>query len=145
MMLEAGFKRWVDSTDTNILVCWDLGHIWLADIYDNIEKRPHGAHMLIGSCNRRCGVERSRYLNSSWSPEGSKNTYRYPPGYSPKAYMEGNPFFMSAEHRGAIRREIARRAKEESDAAKVRAAKPRRSRPGHATVHPIDVKFQNGA
>lgn len=46
-MLEPGFKRWIAGADTIILVCWDLGHIWLADIYDNIENRPHGAHMLV--------------------------------------------------------------------------------------------------
>jgi hypothetical protein len=113
-MLESGFRKWIASTDTTVLVCWDLGHIWLADIYDNIEKRPHGAHMLIGSCDRGCGVERARYLNSSWSPDGSKNSYKYPRGYSPKEYMEGNPFFMSAEHRGAIRKEIARRSREDA-------------------------------
>jgi hypothetical protein len=33
--------------------------------------------------------------------------------------MEGNPFFMSAEHRAAIRRELARRAKEDSQSADV--------------------------
>jgi hypothetical protein len=109
-MLEPGFKKWIRDTDTVILVCWDLGHIWDADIYDSIEKRPHGAHLLIGTCDRGCGVERSRYLTSSWSIDSSHNTYRYPHNYSPRGLV-GTGFFMDREHRSAIRREIARRYK----------------------------------
>jgi hypothetical protein len=112
-MLEPGFRKWISATDTIILACWDLGHIWDAELYDSIERRPHGAHMMIGSCKRGCGVVRARYLNSSWSPDSSHNSYKYPPRYSPRDYMHGNPFFMSAEHRGAIRRELARRARED--------------------------------
>lgn len=108
-MLEPEFKKWVRDTDTVILVCWDLGHIWDADIYDSIEKRPHGAHLLVGSCDRGCGVVRARFLTSSWQPDAAKNSYKYPRGYSPRGLMKDSPFFMSWEHRAAIRREIARR------------------------------------
>jgi hypothetical protein len=107
-MLEPGFRQWLKDTDTVTLVCWDLGHIWDADIYDSIEKRPHGAHLLTGSCDRGCGVERSRYLTSTWSPDAAKNSYRYPRGYSPRGIV-GVGFFMDAQHRAAIRKEIARR------------------------------------
>lgn len=109
-MIEPAFKKWLAESDTVILVCWDLGHIWDADIYNSIEKQPHGAHRLIGTCDRGCGVERSRYLTSSWSPEPNKNLYRYPKGYSPRGIV-GTGFFMDAQHRAAIRREIARRYK----------------------------------
>jgi hypothetical protein len=119
-MLEPCFQKWITATDTVVLVCWDLGHIWDAEIYDNIEKRPHGAHLLLGSCMRGCGVSRARYLNSSWQPDPSKNSYKYPRGYSPKSFIEGNPFFMSWEHRAAIRRELARRAKESATLEKAR-------------------------
>jgi len=140
-MLETGFKRWLAEADTVVLVCWDLGHIWDGDIYDNIEKRPHGAHLLLGSCMRGCGVSRARYLTSSWRPDPSKNSYRYPRNYSPKTFVQPakgqdfNPFFMTWEHRAAIRKEIARRAKEEAthDAA-------RKAGRG-ATVHNITTKF----
>ena len=140
-MLEPGFKKWIDATDTVVLVCWDLGHIWDAEIYDNIEKRPHGAHLLLGSCMRGCGVSRARYLNSSWQPDPSKNSYKYPRGYSPKSFIQGvkgeayNPFFMSWEHRAAIRRELARRAKEAATLDKARSIS------GGATVHNISTKF----
>lgn len=116
-MLEAGFKKWLASTDTVILVCWDLGHIWDADIYDTID-RVHGAYVMTGSCQRRCGVVRTRYLASDFSPDSNKNSYRYPHGYSPKGFIthpkgqEYHPFFMSWEHRAAIRRELAGRAQE---------------------------------
>jgi hypothetical protein len=113
-MLEPQFKKWVGEVDTVILVCWDLGHIWNADLYDNIEKRPHGAHLLVGSCDRGCGVVRARYLTSSWTPDAARNSYKYPRNYSPKGLMGESGFFMSREHRGAIRREIARRAKEDA-------------------------------
>jgi hypothetical protein len=112
-MLEPQFRKWVGEVDTVILVCWDLGHIWNADLYDNIEKRPHGAHLLVGSCDRGCGVVRARYLTSSWTPDAAKNSYKYPRNYSPKGLIESG-FFMSREHRGAIRKEIARRAKEDA-------------------------------
>jgi len=134
-MLEPGFKKWIAATDTIILVCWDLGHIWDADIYDNIEKRPHGAHLLIGTCERGCGVVRARYLNSSWQPDPSKTSYKYPKGYSPRTYVGDVPFFMSWEHRAAVRRELARRAKEQATFDKARTLK------GGATVHPIATKF----
>jgi|SRR5215469_7377862 len=117
-MLEPGFTKWIHSTDTVILVCWDLGHVWDAELYDNIERRPHGAHLLIGSCKRGCGVVRARYLTSSWRPDPNRNSYKYPRGYSPKEYIYGvkgeaySPFFMSWEHKAAIRRELARRARE---------------------------------
>jgi hypothetical protein len=110
-MLEAGFKRWVKDTDTVVLVCWDLGHIWTEDLYDNIE-RVHGAYLMSGICQRGCGVQRTRYMTSSWSPDPSHNTYKYPRGYSPKLHMAGSPFFMSREHRAYIRREIAGRHRE---------------------------------
>lgn len=135
-MIERQFQKWINSTDTVILACWDLGHIWEFDLYDSIEKRPHGAHMLIGSCQRGCGVVRARYLTSSWSPDSSKNSYKYPRGYSPKDFMEGNPFFMSAEHRAAIRRELARRSQEGKK--KFRSTTVRTSR-GETNV--IEAKF----
>jgi hypothetical protein len=113
-MLEPGFKKWIADTDTIILVCWDLGHIWDADLYDSIERIRHGSFAMAGSCRRRCGVVRTRVLTSSYSLDSSKNSYKYPRGYSPRDYMKGNPFFMSAEHRAAIRRELARRSKEDS-------------------------------
>jgi len=116
-MLEPGFTKWVHAADTIVLACWDLGHVWDAELYDNIERRPHGAHLLIGSCKRGCGVVRARYLTSSWAPDPNRNSYKYPRGYSPKEYMEGNPFFMSAVHRAAIRKELARRAREDARAA----------------------------
>jgi len=137
-MLEPGFKKWIAKTDTVILVCWDLGHIWSADLYGHLEKRSHGAHSMLGPCQRGCGVVRARYLTSSWSPDPSKNSYKYPRGYSPREYMEGNPFFMSAEHRAAIRRELSRRAKNEGwvemEAAGV-------THPTTATVHDITARF----
>lgn len=118
-MIEQGFKKWLVETDTVILVCWDLGHVWDADLYDRIERRPHGAHMMTGHCYRGCGVERARYLNSSWAPDAGKNTYKYPRGYSPRSFVQG-PFFMSWEHKAAIRKELAKRAR--TDAAEFHAA-----------------------
>jgi hypothetical protein len=112
-MLEPGFKKWIGRTDTIILVCWDLGHIWDAELYDHIERIRHGSFSMTGSCQRRCGVVRTRVMTSSYSLDSGKNSYKYPRGYSPREYMEGNPFFMSAEHRAAIRRELARRSKED--------------------------------
>jgi hypothetical protein len=112
-MLEPAFKKWVSEVDTVVLVCWDLGHIWNSDLYDSIEKRPLGAHMLVGSCDRGCGVVRARYLSSSWRPDSAKNSYKYPRNYSPKGLID-SPFFMSWEHRAAIRKEIARRFRTEA-------------------------------
>jgi hypothetical protein len=139
-MLEPAFRRWVGEVDTVILVCWDLGHIWSADLYDNVEKRPHGAHLLVGSCQRHCGVVRARYLTSSWSPDATKNTYKYPRNYSPKGLPEfaKSGFFMSAEHRAAIRREIARRADE--DKGQGRTRKVRTSR-GTTNVVSAEARF----
>lgn len=116
-MLEPGFKRWLTDTDTIILVCWDLGHVWDADLYDSIERIRHGSFAMTGSCERGCGVVRTRVMTSSWTLDSSKNSYKYPRGYSPKDVInakgrEWSPFFMSAEHRAAIRRELNRRANE---------------------------------
>lgn len=126
-MMEPEFKKWVGSVDTVTLVCWDLGHIWDADIYDSIERVSHGAHLLHGQCERevddiRCEVKRARYLTSTWSPDPNRNIYTYPRGYSPRGMMHGEAFFMDAEHRAAIRKEIARRAAE-TKAERARAAK----------------------
>jgi hypothetical protein len=112
-MLEPGFRKWIERTDTVVLVCWDLGHIWDADLYDSIERIRHGSFAMTGRCQRGCDVVRTRVMTSSYSLDSGKNSYRYPRGYSPRDFMEGNPFFMSAEHRAAIRRELARRAKED--------------------------------
>jgi len=131
-MLEHGFKKWIQKTDTVILVCWDLGHIWSAELYGHLERRPHGAHVMLGPCQRGCGVVRARYLTSSWSPDSSKNSYKYPHHYSPREYMEGNPFFMSAEHRAAIRRELSRRIKAEGNQEVLDTG---------ASVHDITARF----
>jgi len=112
-MLETKFKEWLHSVETTILVCWDLGHVWDAELYSHIEK-VHGAYFLHGVCKRGCGVERGRYLTSSWSPDPSRNTYKYPFSYSPRGLMQGSPFFMDREHRAAIRQEIARRYAEDA-------------------------------
>lgn len=120
-MIEPEFKQWLSQTDSVILLCWDLGHIWNAAIYATIEKVAHGAHLLTGECERGCGVKRARYLTSSWSPDPSKNSYQYPKGYSPRGlFREG--FFMDAEHRAAIRRELARRVAEDLAAQKRKQA-----------------------
>lgn len=123
VMLESGFRKWIAAADTVVLACWDLGHIWDADLYDHVERRPHGAYSMTGRCKRGCEVERTRFLTSTWSPDSNKNSYRYPRNYSPKDFMEGNPFFMSAEHRAAIRRELGRRAREDAKGADVIHAK----------------------
>lgn len=113
-MLEQGFKKWLADTDTVILVCWDLGHIWDADVYDTVEK-IHGAYVMAGRCQRGCGVARTRYLASDWSPDSNKNTYKYPVGYSPKTFVSARDvgFRVTWEHKAAIRRELARRAQEQ--------------------------------
>lgn len=113
-MIETEFLDWLKSVDTNILVCWDLGHVWDRSIYNGYQELAHGAIMLIGSCQRECGVRRNRYLTSSWSPDANKNTYSYPTNYSPKNQIRGG-FFMDAAHRARIRQEIARRAKEDKE------------------------------
>lgn len=110
-MIEPAFRDWLAKTDTEILLCWDLGHIWTGDLYDRIEKGPHGAHLLTASCDRGCRVERTRYLTSTWDVDSGRNTYRYPPGYSPKETLDGR--YMDSAHRSAIRKELARRAKED--------------------------------
>lgn len=120
-MIERQFREWLKATDTTILVCWDLGHIWDKDIYESIERLAHGASMLIGSCKRGCGVKRNRYLTSSWAPDSSKNSYSYPHNYSPRGMISGG-FFMDAEHRALIRKEIARRVKEDKEARETKAA-----------------------
>lgn len=131
-MIEKEFIDWLTKTDTNILVCWDLGHIWDKSIYDDYRELPHGAFLLIGSCQRECGVRRSRYLTSSWSPDSAKNSYDYPHNYSPKNMIRGG-FFMDAAHRARIRQEIARRAKEEKTLESARNA-------GNSNVTPIKFK-----
>jgi hypothetical protein len=133
-MLERGFVKWIKAADTVVLACWDLGHIWDADLYDNIDRIRHGSYSMTGSCQRRCGVVRTRVMTSSWSLDSSKNSYKYPRGYSPREFMEGNPFFMSAEHRAAIRRELARRAKEDSTHETARRA-------GKGVAPVVKVKF----
>jgi hypothetical protein len=112
-VIDSRFKQWVIDTDTVILLCWDLGHVWNQSIYASIRTDRYGAHLLTGTCERGCGVARTRYLSSSWSPESNKNTYEYPKGYSPRGLYREDGFFMDAEHRAFIRREIARRVEEE--------------------------------
>lgn len=109
--IEGKFLEWVRAADTEILLCWDMGHIWTGDLYSAIERGPHGAHLCTGSCARGCGVERTRYLSSTWEPESNKNTYKYPKGYSPKGISEEfrEGFFMDRRHRAIIREEIAKR------------------------------------
>lgn len=111
-MLEQEFRKWLNSTDTEILVCWDLGHIWDVSLYSHIEKVAHGAYLLHGVCQRGCGVERARYLTSAWTPDPGRNTYKYPRLYSPRGMIREG-FFMDREHRAAIRRELARRYAED--------------------------------
>lgn len=115
-MLEAGFKRWLAAADTVVLACWDMGHMWDADIYDTIERNRHGSYEMTGRCLRGCQVQRTRFLASDYSPDSNKNTYKYPRGYSPKEFFSkgDNPFFMSWQHRAAIRQELARRSKEDA-------------------------------
>jgi hypothetical protein len=122
-MIDSRFKQWVIGTDTVILLCWDLGHVWNQSIYANIRTDRFGAHLLTGKCERGCGVMRTRYMSSSWSPESNKNTYEYPKGYSPRGLYREDGFFMDAEHRAFIRREIARRTEEELGEAKKLARK----------------------
>lgn len=138
-MLEPAFKKWVSEVDTVILVCWDLGHIWDADLYDNIEKRPHGAHLLVGSCDRGCGVVRARYLNASWRPDAAKNSYKYPRNYSPKGLID-SPFFMSWEHRAYIRKEISRRYKAGQKGAPDDASSTVQVRTSRGTTNVIDAQ-----
>ena len=95
-MIDSRFKQWVIDTDTVVLLCWDLGHVWNQSIYANIRTDTFGAHLLTGSCERGCGVARTRYLSSSWSPESNKNTYEYPKGYSPRGLYREDGFFMDA-------------------------------------------------
>jgi hypothetical protein len=115
-MIEREFRDWLASADTVTLACWDLGHIWDASLYDDIEQAPHGAFLLTGYCQREidgenCGVRRARYLTSTWSPDPSHNVYTYPRDYSPRGQMREG-FFMDAAHRATIRKELARRATE---------------------------------
>lgn len=111
-MIEPKFTEWLHSVDTVILVCWDLGYIWDASLYDDITRDNHGSYLLSGYCQRGCNVMRTRFLSSSWVPDSSKNTYNYPKNYSPRGLIREG-FFMDAEHRALIRQEIARRASED--------------------------------
>lgn len=129
-MIDNRFKQWIIATDTVILLCWDLGHIWNQSIYADIQAGPHGEHLLRGRCERGCGVTRIRHMSSTWTPESDKDTYDYPRGYSPRGLYRADGFFMDAEntydypqrglyredslvmdaeHRAFIRRELARR------------------------------------
>jgi len=129
-VIDSRFRQWVDGSETVTLLCWDLGHIWNQSIYANIRTDRFGAHLLTGNCERGCGVARTRYLASSWSPESNKNTYDYPKGYSPRGLYREDGFFMDAEHRAYIRSVIAARTQEEiaesKKAAKLMAARAKR-------------------
>jgi hypothetical protein len=137
-MIDPRFKQWVNGADTVILLCWDLGHVWNQSIYADIKTGPHGEHLLTGNCERGCGVRRTRYMSSTWSPESNRNTYDYPKGYSPRGLYREDGFFMDAEHRAFIRREIARRTQEEIAEAK-QAARLAKQRAKALTTETIDL------
>jgi hypothetical protein len=120
------FEEWLRAVPDEYLQCRDLGHIWKGDGWegDNVEKLPHGAVMLLMTCDR-CALGRDRYIGPFGEIDGSLNRYHYDraPGY---LYKDdgGSGYALDKKDRMKIRAELRRRSQERAASA-ARAARRR--------------------
>lgn len=124
--LYRSFEEWLKAVPGEYLQCRDLGHMWRGDGWegDNVEKLPHGACMLLMTCDR-CGLPRDRYIGPFGEIDGSLNRYHYDkvPGY---LYQDdqGEGYALGKKDRMKIRAELRRRSQEQAALA-ARAARRR--------------------